>query len=399
MGNGKTAVRLRHSIVSLFKWTSDPSLNRTLIGFFKKREIDNSKKFFDWVANQYLDWFYESSSTKVISYFVAILIPFVIWVEKENINTARDVLTVLLERSEAIALISAVTLFFKEARSRKRQAHYSAWQVIDNAVGNPASYARYQALQDLNSDNIKLEGLSSPSAYLPGINLKEAYLVRANLEKSQLMDADLTSAVLSWIDLTDADLTSAILKGAQSYKAILKGVKLANAKLNHSRFNYADFSEGSERSVLDEADFSYADFGKCNFNGASLVGATFYKTYCSANLVNTDLSYARLEDSDFYNADLSQANLDYTEIKNTDFRHADLSHANLRNSSLINVNFENANLSHVDLQGVNLSYVNLTNADLSNAKLDFFIHPNEKPILAKAKNLPSTIKMQIDSRN
>lgn len=399
MGNSKTVGRLKPSIVSLFKWTSDPSLDRTLIGFFKKREIDNSKKLFDWTLNQYLDWFYESPSTKVISCFIAILIPFVIWVEEGNINTARDVLTVLLERSEAIALISAVILFFKEARSRKRQSHYSAWQVIDNAVGNSASYARYQALQDLNSDKIPLEGLNSPGAYLPRISLKGAYLVKANLEKAQLMDADLTSVVLSWIDLTDADLTSAILKNAQSYKAVLKGVNLANAKLTHSRFNYADFSKGSKRSTLDEADCSYAEFMKCNFNEASLVGATFYKTCCKANLTGADLSYAHLEESDFSDSDLSQADLGNAVIINTDFRHADLSHANLRDASLVNVDFENANLEDADLQGLDLSHVNLTNANLNNAKLDFFVHPNERSILAKAKNLPPSIRIQLDSDN
>jgi uncharacterized protein YjbI with pentapeptide repeats len=396
VGNGKMTTKLKAFTTSFFKWTSDPSLDKTLIGFCKKRKIDNPRKLVDWIAHQYLEWFYESSSVKVISCFMAILIPFVIWIEKENISTVKGILAVLLERSEAIALILAVILFFKEARNRKRQSQYLAWQVIDNAIGNSASYARYQALQDLNSDNIKLEGLNSPDADLPGINLKGAFLARANLKKAYLADANLTSSNLSWVDLTDADLTSAILKSSQSYKAILKGVKLANAKLNNSRFNYADFSKGSERSVLDNVDCSYAELVKCNFDGASLVGATFYKTCCNANLVNTDLSYAHLEESDFSDSDLSQATLCYAEIINTDFKHADLSYANLRDASLINVDFENANLDNADLQGVDLSHVNLNNANLNDAKLDFFVHPDEKPVLAKAKNLPPNIKMQLD---
>lgn len=397
MGNNKIVIRLKTSLTSFFQWTSDPSLDKTLLGFCQNRKINNPKAFFDWTKRQYLEWFYESSSVKVIFYFLIILIPFVFWIEKENINTTKDFWIVLLERSEALALISAVILFFKEARNRKRQAHYAAWQVIDNAAGNRSSYARYQALQDLNADKVSLEGLHVPDAYLPRINLKGAYLVRADFEGAKLMDADLTSAVLSWIDLTDANMESVILKKSQSYKAVLRGAKLMNVKLNYSRFDYADFSEGSERSSLNDADFSHAIIRECNFHRASLFGAKFSNTICHSNLSETDLRHAFLEDSDFSNSDLSKANLEYAEIKNTDFKYSDFNHANLRDATLVNVDFENANLSNANLIGVDLSRVNLTNADLSNANLNFFVRPNERSVLAKAKNLPVTIRMQLDS--
>jgi hypothetical protein len=53
-----------------------------------------------------------------------------------------------------------------EAPDRKKRKHYEAWQVIDNAAAAtvPTSYARVNALQDLNNDGVTLQGLDVPGA-------------------------------------------------------------------------------------------------------------------------------------------------------------------------------------------------------------------------------------------
>ena len=89
--------------------------------------------------------------------------------------------SVLLNILEGFSILVAVWLFFLETPERDKQAHYEAWKTIDSAHGLRNSYARLQALQDLNSDRIPLRGFNAPEADLRGINLSGADLSNAYL--------------------------------------------------------------------------------------------------------------------------------------------------------------------------------------------------------------------------
>ena len=62
-----------------------------------------------------------------------LLAGFALLVEPEPIG--KNPLKVLFDNAESIAIASAVILYFKEIPERKKQRHYEAWQIIDNAHG------------------------------------------------------------------------------------------------------------------------------------------------------------------------------------------------------------------------------------------------------------------------
>lgn len=184
--------------------------------------------------------------------------------------------SVLLNIVEGFSILVAVWLFFLEAPERDKQAHYEAWKTIDSAHGLRNSYARLQALQDLNSDRIPLRGFTAPEADLRGIDLS---------------GADLSHAYLSGADLSNANLSHANLSHAN-----LVETKLTNANLNNSQLTGADLSY---------ADFIEAELQDVDFVGANIVGANF---------VRSNLAQAYFGDVNFNECLLNDANLHKTKF-------------------------------------------------------------------------------------
>ena len=195
------------------------------------------------------------------------------WADKEtNLSNWRPSLgelapkgvKVLIENLEAIAIVSAVVLYFKEAPDRRDRKHYEAWQVIDQAHGVETSYARYKALQDLNEEGVSLQGLDTP-----GADLQQIVLPGADLREADLREADLMSANFREADLRKADLSRADLRGADLIAANLCEATLSGATLSRADLRKAD---------LRESDLSEADFRRANLTGANLCEATFRGT-------------------------------------------------------------------------------------------------------------------------
>lgn len=184
--------------------------------------------------------------------------------------------SVLLNIVEDFSILLAVWLFFLEAPERDKQAHYEAWKTIDSAHGLRNSYARLQALQDLNSDRVPLRGFTAPEADLRGIDLS---------------GADLSNAYLSGADLSNANLSGANLSHAN-----LAETKLTNANLNNS--------------LLTGANISYADFIEANLQNVDFVSANIV----GANFVRANLSHAYFGDVNFNQCLLDDANLQKTKF-------------------------------------------------------------------------------------
>jgi BTB/POZ domain-containing protein KCTD9 len=179
----------------------------------------------------------------------------------------------LLNMMEGFSILVALLLFFLETPERDKQAHYEAWKVIDSAHGLKTSYARLQALQDLNEDQVSLRGLNAPEADLRGVNLANADLSNADLSGADLRFANLSNADLSNINLTEANLSNA---------------NLSNAQLNAANLAYCDFIE--------------ADLQNVDFVGANLLGANFVR----ANLDRAYLGDVNLSQSIFKDATVKQ---------------------------------------------------------------------------------------------
>jgi BTB/POZ domain-containing protein KCTD9 len=183
----------------------------------------------------------------------------------------------LLNLLEGFSVLVALLLFILEAPERDKQAHYEAWKTIDAAHGLKTSYARCQALQDLNDDSISLRGLNAPEADLRGINLS---------------GADLSNAYLSGADLSFANLSHANLSHANLVETNLNNANLTNARLTGATLTYTDFIETNLQDVdfiganllgtnfiranLDRAYFGDVNLSQCQFQDASLKQTKFF---------------------------------------------------------------------------------------------------------------------------
>ncbi|MGB3694745.1 MAG: pentapeptide repeat-containing protein [Spirulinaceae cyanobacterium] len=202
----------------------------------------------------------------------------------------------LLEGAESISLLVALVLYIKEIPDRKKEFHYQAWSIVDNATGVKVSYARILALQDLNGDQVTLKGLAAP----------DADLAKINLPSSDLSDANLTKANLSNANLNNTNLGNALLARVNFTGANLKYANLSFAKL------------------------SYANFSSTDLSHANLVCADLR----DANLIGTNLNNANLSGADLRNANLSGANLKDAKVDKFDLNEVYLKGATMPDGSV-----------------------------------------------------------------
>ena len=184
--------------------------------------------------------------------------------------------SVLLNIVEGFSILVAVWLFFLETPERDKKAHYEAWKTIDSAHGLRNSYARLQALEDLNSDRISLSGFNAPEADLRDIDLS---------------GADLSHAYLSGADLSNANLSHANLSHANLVETKLSNANLSNSLLTGANISYANLIESNLQSV--------------DFVGANIIGANF---------VRSNLAQAYFGDVNFNHCRLNDANLQKTKF-------------------------------------------------------------------------------------
>lgn len=221
-------------------------------------------------------------------------------------------LKTIFQNAESIAITTAVIIYIKEGIDRKKQKHYEAWQVIDQAAagGKSTSPARFRALQDLSDDHVSLRGLDLNNIDLRGIKLAESDLCFTDFTKSNLNSADLSKSNLVRANLSEVDAGF---------------INLSHSHPTAATFNNAKLRAGNLAwSVLEQAQFIEADLTNTNFTDAYLFGA------------------------DFTNADLSSA----------DFSGADLTNANLSNAILFEADLEKAiNLSPTQISGRNSPFL------------------------------------------
>ncbi|MEL6351916.1 MAG: pentapeptide repeat-containing protein [Cyanobacteria bacterium J06627_28] len=193
-----------------------------------------------------------------------LLATFVVFIQQDGTPmTPRDVLKLILQDAEAIALALAVILYVKAAPDRKTQKHYEAWRVIDTAAAAKVttSYARNKALRDLHRDGVPLKWLEAPKSNLahiklPKANLQCCNLAATNLEGANLRGADLSQANLAGANLSNADLAGSNLANADLRAATLRGTNLIGANL--------------WEADLSNAEMRWANIQQEQLNGAKL---------------------------------------------------------------------------------------------------------------------------------
>jgi uncharacterized protein YjbI with pentapeptide repeats len=183
----------------------------------------------------------------------------------------------ILGAVESVAIISGVVLFLVSgARDQIKTARLEAWRVLDLANGKETSYARIQALTDLNENSVSLEGLDAPHADLNYINLEGANLSRATLTKTQFQQAKLQQACFASAIIHECNFSFSDLRRAEFYNSKAKGANFCRARLRKASFQQAELDGSDFRSAnLEGADFRGATLTRCILESANIAGANF----------------------------------------------------------------------------------------------------------------------------
>lgn len=223
----------------------------------------------------------------------------------EDIKTSKDFVEQLRESGfigalgNVTVISGLVSFLLSGARNSRKSSIYQAWMVLDGAQGAETSYARKQALTDLNDEGISLMGLDAEKADLQGICLNGANLSEATIPEINFQDAS------------------------------LRRTRFILAELNKAKFNSAD---------LRKASFSLAKVSQAEFKNASLQGASFEQSTCRLS----DFTLARLENSRFRGAELQSATFKLARLQFAKFNQTDLAGANFQGAKLNNADFRNA---------------------------------------------------------
>ena len=264
---------------------------------------------------------------------------------------AKELLSIIsIGNIEGFSILLVAVLYIVESRQRKRKTHYETWQVIDAASGVETSYARFQAMQDLNKDGVSMRSIDVPGGDLENINLQGADLELADLRGANLKNANLSSANLKDAQLgvgknrKRTNLENANLQGANLQGANISGATLRNANLKRTRLHDTVITDKGERAILD------AKWEK--------VWLIVNQTKSIRSLRKTDLSDADLSSVDFTGIDLRQANM----------KNCDLSYSNLSRSRIADVNLLDANLTGTRLPRAYKKIAKTTQSNMFNIK-------------------------------
>ncbi len=247
-------------------------------------------------------------------------------------------------------------------------------------------------LSRANLQGARLENAVLSHANLSGAKLDGANLKKANLGKSSMCEVSAIGADFSGAILAEADVSNAVFDDAILSEADLRGARISGCSFGGSRFEEYFLMDEELESVnfagakLDRSVFFNVQFANVNFSGSSLHEAAFVRcagqglNFSKANLKNlrivlgTDFSKCA-----FSSADMTESCLRDAIVDEADFSHANLSKADLSGATAARSNFHGAiltgcqfvqsDLSSADLAGANLMGGSLERADLRGASL------------------------------
>jgi uncharacterized protein YjbI with pentapeptide repeats len=140
---------------------------------------------------------------------------------------------------EALSVATAAFLYLLEGRQRRLQQNVDAFKLIltFQQSGAKLSYARNDALEQLNEAGLWLDGLDLSQANLDELNASGGRWRRVNLHRASLRNAHFEDADLGGCDLRYADLSHGNFRHAD-----LRGANLTGANLSHADLRGADLT-------------------------------------------------------------------------------------------------------------------------------------------------------------
>jgi hypothetical protein len=140
---------------------------------------------------------------------------------------------------EALSVATAAFLYLLEGRQRRLQQNVDAFKLIltFQQSGAKLSYARNDALEQLNEAGLWLDGLDLSQANLDELNASGGRWRRVNLHRASLRNAHFEDADLGGCDLRYADLSHGNFRHAD-----LRGANLTGANLSHADLRGANLT-------------------------------------------------------------------------------------------------------------------------------------------------------------
>lgn len=222
-------------------------------------------------------------------------------------------------------------------------------------------------------------GADLSQATMVSADLGLALLRQANLKEADLTDADASGADLTQAHVVTAVMERAVLQGCIMQKADLTDCRAANACLIEADcrdvcFKNADLTQTDlSKALLDNADFSLAKARNINVIGAVGLKTKFNKSDLSGiragkgtRLTETDFTLAGMESACMAGADLSGSDFSEAALTGADFTGSRLEQAKLPRIDARGAVFIKADLSGADLSGADMFQGNFRKARLVN---------------------------------
>lgn len=260
--------------------------SKNKLSYTQKRQLKTNKNIFTMLVN----WFWKTPK------WVVGTIATVLFLILTGIGQTVEPIQIIIDTLEPLSIFIAVLLFVKDDPERKKQFHYQAWSIIDNASGIEDSQARIIALQDLCDDGVSLAEIELKGARLNGIELNGVDLSDANLSK-----ANLNNSEFFYADLNNTNLSKSKCVGATFYRTNLGFSDFRKANCSSTNFS---------KSNLMFAEFAKGNFSGANFSFAKLKGVNFEGAYLSgANLKGAEVDMEELRKAYLVNAIMPDGSL------------------------------------------------------------------------------------------
>ena len=133
---------------------------------------------------------------------------------------------------------------------------------------------------------------------------------------------------------------------------------LTDVRVHGVNFDRSDFTNARMNKFKA---FGNSSFRECKLSYAMLEESQFYQSHC----VGADFSHAKLNGSKFADCDLVSANFEGADLTGVDFGGADLRNANFEGADLTGLDFGGADLRNANFEGATLTSVNIKGAKIA----------------------------------
>ena len=267
-----------------------------------------------------------------------------------------------------LGVVVSASLYIIDRPTRKRDAVYTAWQVLASMEGKRGGGGRRSAIAQLRAYKEDLSGLNIDSAFLEGLNLS-----RSTLSDVTFSNAHLANAAFDGAHVSSAKCQNAQLQGARFTRSKLHTVDFSGAVITDADFQRAYMSRciGGPPTTFNGSTFANATISCCQFSGANFDNCLFPDSQLvQVGLRGSQMRRSRIMRSVWRQVQGSSADLSLSMGEGVSIGgQSDLSSSRWDCAQLQSAAFEKVNLSGAGFFGADLTGAKFVDSDLRGADL------------------------------